>query len=204
MKSHISLAVTMTAIAVALSACTVGANPPSIDTGVGTNAPTGAPAETPTPTPTETETTSPDAVSTPLPTGPTGTGAAPAHEGLPGEPIPASELAGSRTAKHMRFVASRLDAYVKANGVPADWATQTGAANVEAAPGTGGDCWTYISILSTPEESAAWDDGIQTTYQCFPDGSYTLSGWGEGGADPKYRDFNTSLDYESGKGFVRN
>lgn len=193
MSTRIRLAAALIATAAALTSCTVGnPNPPAIDTGVGANAPTGAPAETPTPTPTETETSAPEAAADPLPAAPAGPGTASDPQGFtPGAPIPDAELAGSRTAKHMRYIAGRLDA-VLAGGVPANWAS--GA--------TGEDCWSHISVIWTQAEEDAWDNDIRTPYMCYPDGSYALSGWSESGADPLYKDFNSSLEYESGKGFV--
>lgn len=191
MSTRIHLAAALIAVSAALTSCTVGnPNPPALDTGVGANNPTGAPAETPTPTPTETETPAPEAAA--LPPAPTGPGAASDPQGFtPGEPIPDAVLAGSPTAKHMRFIASRLDA-VLAGGVPANWASG----------GAGEDCWSHISVIWTQAEQDAWNNDIRTPYMCYPDGSYELSGWSESGADPQYKDFNSSLEYESGKGFV--
>jgi hypothetical protein len=193
MSTRIRLAAAMIAIAGTLTSCTVGnPNPPALDTGVGANAPTGAPVETPTPTPTETETPVQDPAAAPLPAAPTGPGAASEPQGFtPGQPIPDAELAGSPTAKQMRFIAGRLDAAL-AGGVPANWAS--GA--------EGEDCWSYISVIYTQAEQDAWNNDISTPYMCYPDGSYKLSGWSQSGADPKYHDFNSSLEYESGKGFV--
>jgi hypothetical protein len=194
MSTRIRLAAALIAIAGTLTSCTVGnPNPPASDTGVGANAPTGAPAETSTPTPTETETPAQETPAAALPAAPTGPGAASDPQGFtPGQPIPDAELAGSSTAKQMRFIAKRLDAYLAANGVPANWAS--GA--------EGEDCWSYISVIYTQAEQDAWDNDISTPYMCYKDGSYKLSGWSQGGKDPKFKDFNSSLEYESGKGFV--
>lgn len=192
MSARLRLAAAFVAVAGTLTSCTVGnPNPPALDTGVGASAPTGAPTESPSAAP-NMETSAPATASAPLPPAPTGPGAASAPQGFtPGQPIPDAELAGSRTAKQMRFIAARLDA-VLAGGVPANWAS--GA--------EGEDCWSYISVIYTQAEQDAWDNDISTPYMCYPDGSYKLSGWSQSGADPKYHDFSSSLEYESGKGFV--
>jgi hypothetical protein len=91
----------------------------------------------------------------------------------------------------MRFIAGRLDA-VLAGGVPANWVSG----------GAGEDCWSHIAVIYTQAEQDAWDNDIRTPYMCHPDGSYSLSGWSESGADPVYYYFNTSLEYESRKGYV--
>lgn len=192
MKLRLSLAVAMLAIAGTLTSCTVGNQNPTGDTGVAGNNPTGAPAETPTPE--ATETLEPVAVETPapeaemaLPTNEDGSAIqiAPFPDGAP---VPAAELEGSRTAAHMRFIASRLDAFLAANGVPEDWQMNG---------------FDYISTIYTDAEDKAWDKDIMTPYMGKPDGSYSLRGWGEHGADPKHTDYNTGLNYVSGKGFVR-
>jgi hypothetical protein len=193
MNLRIPLAVALIAVAGTLTSCTLGnENAPVPSTGITGNNPTGAPSETPTPEPTETESVMPEAETAPLPAAPEGPGTASDPQGFtPGQPIPDAELTGSRTAKQMRFIASRLDAAL-AGGVPANWAS--GA--------EGEDCWTYISVIYTQAEQDAWDNDIRTPYMCYPDGSYKLSGWSQSGADPKYHDFNSSLEFESGKGFV--
>ncbi|GAA1772348.1 hypothetical protein GCM10009712_20460 [Pseudarthrobacter sulfonivorans] len=132
---------------------------------------------------------------TPLPAAPGGPGQASVPQGFAGgEPIPDAELAGSPTAKHMRYIASRLDGYLAANGVPANWAPRVHEGNVEMTEEEGKDCWSYISVIYTQAEQDAWNNDIRTPYMCYPDGSYKLSGWSESGADPKYHDFNSSLD----------
>lgn len=109
-----------------------------------------------------------------------------------GPPVPAAELEGSRTAAHLRFIASRLDG-VLAGGVPSDW-------------GSGGaelDCWGHIAVIYSQAERDAWDEDIRSPYMCYPDGSYSLLGWSESGTDGSYKSFETGLTYVSGKGFVR-
>lgn len=203
MNLRIPLAVVLIAVAGTLTSCTLGnENAATPNTGVTGNNPTGAPAETPTPEPTETETVMPEAEAAPLPAAPEGPGAASDPQGFtPGQPIPDAELAGSPTAKQMRFIAARLDA-VLAGGVPADWAPRLQEGNVELTEAEGRDCWSYIAVIYTQAEQDAWNNDIQTPYMCYADGSYKLSGWSQSGSDPKYHDFNSSLEYESGKGFV--
>lgn len=105
-----------------------------------------------------------------------------------GKPIPDSELAGSRTAKQIRYEASGLKAYLTANGVPADFTTN----GLE-----------YISVLTTPEEEAAWDKEIMVGFMGAPEGSFILSGWSQVGADSKYDSANNALDCDSVKGFLK-
>lgn len=192
MKLRISLAVAMLAVAGTLTSCTVGNQNPTGDTGVAGTNPTGAPLWTPTPEPTVTEipntevTLAPEVEMTP-PTNADGS----AIEIAPfpdGGPVPAAELQGSRTAAHLQFLAARLDAFLAANGVPADWQMNG---------------FSYISTIYTDAEDKAWDDDIMSGFMGKPDGSYFMRGWAENGADPQHPDDNHGLNYVSGKGFVR-
>lgn len=105
-----------------------------------------------------------------------------------GQPIPDAELADSRTAKQIRFIAGRLDAYIAANGVPSDWVMNG---------------FDYISTTYTQEEDDAWDKEVNTSFMGRPDGGYSLRGWSLTGADPKYDSHNNGLEYDSAKGFIR-
>lgn len=197
------LIIGMVALAGMLSSCTVGnPNPPKQDTGVES---TTAPAETETatatetPAPVETEAQSTEAPNaddvTTVPEDASET-INPEETAVPadttgfvaGQPIPDSELANSRVAKQMRYVASRLKDYVAANGVPSDWEMNG---------------FSYISTIYTDAEAKAWDNGVMVPFMGRPDGSFTLRGWGQTpDVDPKFKDFNTGLEYDSKKGFI--
>lgn len=191
------LIIGMVVLAGMLSSCTVGnPNPPKQDTGVES---TTAPAEKETPAPVETETQSAEAPNaddvTNVP-GDTSETVGPEETAVPadasgfvaGKPIPDAELADSRVAKHMRYVAGRLKDYVAANGVPSDWEMNG---------------FSYISTIYTDAEAKAWDNGVMVPFMGRPDGSFTLRGWGESPeVDSKFKDFNTALEYDSQKGFI--
>ncbi|WP_427016242.1 hypothetical protein ACQCSX_15940 [Pseudarthrobacter sp. P1] len=154
---------------------------------MGANAPTGAPADTSTREATEAIAPEVPAATTPGTTEMTLSelDAARPPASAPfvgGEPIPASELQGSRTYPHMLYLVGRLDGYLAANGVPADWETE----------GFG-----YIAVVY---DNSSWDPDVMSGFLGQPDGSYTLRGWSS--KNPKFNDFNTGLEYDSVRGFI--